>query len=276
MTVLSAGVSQPARAQAAITLAAHKAVYDLVLETANPGSNVTDITGQLTYEFTGSACEGYSLTTRLTTEISDREGKPSVTDIRSQSFERSDFNLYRFNTVQFMNEKQTEATKGTAYRRAQSRGLAIDLEKPRRGTAQVSGNLFFPTQHTVAIIKAAQAGQMRVQADIFDGSDKGEKVYETTTTIGRVLGSEDNRKLPPVAGGELLDPIEAWPVIVSYYDQSPTKDGLPVYEVSFRLYANGVSRKLKLDYGTFALVGELKSIDFLKSTPCPGSRNPTR
>jgi hypothetical protein len=57
--------------------------------------------------------------------------------------------------------------------------------------------------------------------------------------------------------------------VVSYYDQSPKKDGLPSYEVSFRMYSNGVSRKLKLDYGTFSLAGELSGIEFLESKPCP-------
>jgi hypothetical protein len=30
-----------------------------------------------------------------------------------------------------------------------------------------------------------------------------------------------------------------------------------------------VSRKLKLDYGTFSLSGELSSIEFLETKPCP-------
>ncbi len=68
---------------------------------------------------------------------------------------------------------------------------------------------------------------------------------------------------------ELLDAIQSWPVVVSYYDQNQKKDGLPSYEVSFRMYANGVSRKLQLDYGTFSLNGELTAIEFLKTKPCP-------
>ena len=62
--------------------------------------------------------------------------------------------------------------------------------------------------------------------------------------------------------------MPSWPVVVSYYDPSPKKDGLPAYEISFRMYSNGVSRKLKLDYGTFSLEGELSAIDFYEEKPC--------
>jgi hypothetical protein len=55
---------------------------------------------------------------------------------------------------------------------------------------------------------------------------------------------------------------------VSYYEPGQSQDGLPAYEVSFRMYANGVSRKLKLDYGTFSLNGELSSIEFFEQKPC--------
>ena len=43
---------------------------------------------------------------------------------------------------------------------------------------------------------------------------------------------------------------------------------MPAYTLAFELYENGVSRALRLDYGNFALKGELKSIEFFKPTPC--------
>ncbi len=43
-------------------------------------------------------------------------------------------------------------------------------------------------------------------------------------------------------------------------------DQTPAYTISFDLYENGVSRALKLDYGDFALRGELKSLDVSPAT----------
>ena len=265
---------QPVSAQAgpgkAIELAPHRAVYELSLESTGAGSNVTDIRGQLVYDFSGSVCQGYTLTTRLVTEIFDREGKASTTDIRSRSFEEPGGGRFRFSTAQYVNEKLSESTKGLALRRRGNHdGVLVELEKPKRGAVALSGNIFFPTQHSMAILKAAELGQPRLQADIYDGSEKGIKVYETTTAIGAPLPADENAKLPAVKNVNALDGMTSWPVVVSYYDQSQKKDGLPSYEVSFRIYANGVSRKLKLDYGTFSLGGELSSIEFLPRKACP-------
>lgn len=273
ISLLATLASGPAAAQTApakaIELAPHRAVYELTLDHTGAGSNVTDIRGELVYDFSGSACQGYTLNTRLVTEIFDREGKPSVTDIRSESFEEASGGKFQFTTSQYLNNKLSESTKGTALRRQRSRdAVLVELEKPKKGAVSLPGNVYFPTQHSLAILKAASSGQNRLQADIYDGSEKGAKVYETTTAIGGPLEGE-NAKLPAVKNADALNAVVAWPVVVSYYDATQKKDGLPSYEVSFRMYANGVSRKLKLDYGTFSLSGELKSIDFLEPKPCP-------
>lgn len=274
MTTLAL-VSHAAQAQLVVPpkldrLASHRAVYDLTLDKTGAGSNVSDIRGQLIYEFSGSACQGYTLNTRLVTEIFDREGKPSTTDIRSESQEDAEGRRFKFNTSQYVNDKLSESTKGIATRSYRSRDVVnVELEKPRRATMSLAGNIFFPTQHSLAILKAALAGETRIQADIYDGSEKGAKVYETTTAIGAPLELAANGELPAIKNSDALDAIQSWPVVVSYYDQSPKKDGLPAYEVSFRMYANGVSRKLKLDYGTFSLNGELSAIEFLKTKSCP-------
>ena len=253
-----------------VQLAGHRAVYDLTLERTGAGSNVSDIRGQLIYDFSGSECQGYALNTRLITEIFDREGKPSTTDIRSESQEDAEGRHFRFNTSQYVNDKLSESTKGFAVHPPRSHDIVnVELEKPKRSMFTLTGNVYFPTQHSLAILKAAMGGESRLQADIYDGSEKGTKVYETTTVIGAPLELAANSQLPAVKNSEVLDTIQSWPVVVSYYDQGPKKDGLPSYEVSFRMYANGVSRKLKLDYGTFSLNGELTEIEFLTAKPCP-------
>ncbi len=260
--------AQPA--QGMVELAAHRAVYDLTLDRTGAGSNVSDIRGQLIYDFSGSACQGYALSTRLVTEVFDRENKPNVTDIRSESQEEGGGRRLKFDTSQYTNDKLSETTKGTAQRGSRSRDtIAVELEKPKRSEFILTGNIYFPTQHSLAILKAAAAGATRLQADIYDGSEKGVKVYETTTVIGAPLELAANAQLPAVKNAETLDGMQSWPVVVSYYERGPQKDGLPAYEVSFRMYANGVSRKLKLDYGTFSLNGELSAIEFSNTKPCP-------
>jgi len=255
-------------------LAPHRAVYDLSLDQSGAGSNVTDIRGKLIYDFTGSACAGYTLNTRLLTQIFDREGKPSVTDIRSESFEQAGGERFTFNTSQYLNNQLSEATKGIALRKSSNKGaLLVELEKPKKGTVKLASNVVFPTQHSLEILKAAQLGESRLQANLYDGSEKGVKIYETSTVIGSPLSRDENAKLPAVKNSNALNDLRAWPIVISYYDAKQSKDGLPTYEVSFRMYENGVSRKLRLDYGTFSLAGELASIEFLTPKSCGRSRS---
>ncbi len=250
-------------------LAPHRAVYELTLGETGAGSNVTDIRGQLVYDFQGSVCQGYTLNTRLATEVFDRDGKPSVNDIRTESWEDGEGKRFRFSTSQYSNSKLSDSTKGTARRTGHGHGvIAVDLEKPKRSSLTLPGKILFPTQHSAAVLKAASAGLTRLQADVYDGSEKGTKVYETTTVIGAPLELSANAQLPAIKNAALLDTIPSWPIVMSYYESGPKKDGLPAYEISFRMYANGVSRKLKLDYGAFSLNGELSSIEFFEPKPC--------
>jgi len=251
-------------------LASHHAVYNLTLGTTGAGSNVSDIRGQLVYDFQGSACQGYTLNTRLVTEVFDREGKPSISDIRSESWEDAGGNHFRFSTSQYADGKLSESSKGGARRSPNNPGAVIlHLEKPQKTYLTLTGKILFPTQHSLSLLRAALAGQTRLQADIYDGSEKGTKVYETSSVIGAPLALSANSQLPSIKNSEVLDNLPSWPVVVSYYEKGANKDGLPAYEVSFRMYANGVSRKLKLDYGNFSLDGELSSIEFPETKPCP-------
>ena len=43
---------------------------------------------------------------------------------------------------------------------------------------------------------------------------------------------------------------------------------MPVYELEFLFFENGVSRKLFIDYGEFAIRGELKEIVFHAPSKC--------
>jgi hypothetical protein len=261
--------SQPEPPVQEAVLAPHRAVYRLTLGDTGAGSNVSDIRGELVYDFNGSACHGYTLNTRLVTEVFDRDGKPSTSDIQSESWEDAEGKHFRFSTSQFSNGKQTDSSKGTARRAGRNRGTVfVELEKPKKTSLTLTGKIFFPTQHSLNLLKAAMAGRPRLQADIYDGSEKGTKVYETTSVIGAPLELSANSQLPSIKNAGLLDTVPSWPVVVSYYEPAQKKDGLPAYEVSFRMYANGVSRKLKLDYGSFSLDGELTSIEFHEPKPC--------
>jgi hypothetical protein len=61
--------------------------------------------------------------------------------------------------------------------------------------------------------------------------------------------------------------MKRYPMTVSYFEPG-VGERTPAYVLGFDLYENGVSRALKLDYGSFALRGELTSLELLKPASC--------
>ncbi len=52
-----------------------------------------------------------------------------------------------------------------------------------------------------------------------------------------------------------------WPVTISYFDDKEKQDGLPIYRINFKLYRNGITRDLTMDYGDFSMRGKLVKLD---------------
>ena len=52
------------------------------------------------------------------------------------------------------------------------------------------------------------------------------------------------------------------------YFEPKEGDLIPSYQIDFRLYENGVSRELSIDYGDFSIDGRLTSLEYLQAKEC--------
>lgn len=254
-------------------LAPHRAIYDMSLRNAVAGSNVSEVRGRLVFDFAGSPCAGYSLKSRMVTQVVDRDGKATVTDLRSSTWEQAAGEKFRFNSSQYVDSQLSDRVVGTAERRPAG-AVDVVIDKPNRVKLKLDGGPLFPTQHSVAVLEAARQGATVIQANIYDGSEKGDKLYETTTFIGKPV-APGPRAPTGVANAEKLDALVSWPVSISYFERAPGSgkdEGIPAYELSFRLFANGVSRDLLIDYGSFSIKGVLSRIDFREPEECPAAK----
>jgi hypothetical protein len=265
---LTAGVSAAPAATGA-ALAPHRAVYEMSLDRSRTGSSVTAVKGRMVYELTGSACDGFTQNMRFVTEMSSADGPAVLTDLRSSTWEDAEARLFRFNTTQLRNEKVTETTVGDAARAGPAGEIKVEITRPAKSVKMLRPGTYYPVQHSLALLSAARAGRDRLRADLYDGSDKGEKAYDTSARIGRRQPAGANRKLPPVENAGALDSLAAWPVTISYYEIGlEGQDVSPAYELGFLFFENGVSRRLLIDYGDFAVRGELSAITFLEPGKC--------
>lgn len=261
------GHAQALAAKEPNKLVAHRAIYEMTLDDARSASGITGIDGRMVFEFTGSECDGYSLNMRMVTQMTDSQGQTNLTDLRSSTWEQGDGQKFRFQSAQYLNDKLGDVTMGRAVRVTPNEAVQVKLSQPLTAELNLSGPLLFPTQHSFALIAAARTGQGLFQARVYDGSEKGQKVYDTTAFIGTEVQPGDDPKLEPVAKDKGLGELPSWPVSIGYFE-AKGGDLTPSYQIDFRLYENGVSRELLIDYGDFSIHGTLTSLEYLKAPEC--------
>lgn len=264
--LLAAGAHEAAAAP--MRLASHRAIYDLTLAESRGTRAVESARGRIVIDFSGDACKGYTMQTRQVTEIDSGETGTRTSDLRNTTFESGDGRSFRFKTNTVLNGTPSQAVDGTAESAPDT--LKVRLKEPKRDQFQDASLVLFPTVHMRRLIEAAQAGETTVSAKVFDGSDDGRKVYDTLAVIGRRSAEPEAVKEAdaapdrdkPLRQGEMAA-VAHWPVTLSYFTAGQG-ERTPVYVLTFALYENGVSGALRLDYGDFAITGDLSRLDLNK------------
>jgi hypothetical protein len=250
-------------------LAAHRAVYELKLAKTNGKGGAVAARGRILYDFSGSVCDGYKLDFRQVSELDNGEGKITLSDLRSSTWEDGAAKAYKFSSQNYLNQQLIDSVDGRAERR--DNALAVTLSKPKDKKLDLEVAIIFPTEHVRRILDAARDNKSILEFPVYDGSESGEKVYNTLTVIGREIGP--NERVPDDAARDQkeLAGMKRWPVTVSYFERSdkPGGEQIPVYAISFELYENGISRALMLDYNNFSISGELKTLEINDTKACP-------
>jgi EipB-like len=253
-----------------VFLAPHRAVYDLKLKESHGSRGIDAVRGRILYDFSGNACEGYELQFRQVSELDSGEGKTATSDLRSTTWEDGEAKAFRFNSESLL-DQHTDAVDGRAERNAKT--VAVNLNKPKAKNFTVPVGAVFPTEHMRRIISAARDGNSILELPVYDGSETGEKLYNTLTVIGHPIAPGAKPPADAAAKVPELFTLTRWPVTISYFEQQDDKtehagEQTPAYAISFELYENGISRALLLDYNDFVLQGEMTSLDIKKPKPC--------
>lgn len=263
--MLVAGLSQAAGA--ATIQAAHRAVYDLALARSTQKAGVDSVDGRLVFEVNGSACEGYTVNSRLVNRYSYKEGNSRLIDLQSSTYESGDGKTFDYQEKEYIDAKLNSDKRTSVKRPAANSEAEGQLRTPDSKDFKLAADILFPIQHQLQIVDAAKAGQTRFAANVFDGSDN-ENAAQVIATIGKRIepGTSTDKAEPSAVA---LKGLAAWPVSLAYFALQGEQD-VPTFQTSFLLYEDGVSTNLALDYGDMTLSGKLVKLEMLGDAPsCP-------
>ena len=241
------------RATAPQGLTAYRAVYELSLSDAGLAAGGAGGRGRLSFNLSGSACQGYQEIRHQVTELRTGGGAPQLMELRSATFETADGNGFDFDFESKSGAAAPKSVKGKAKKTGGS-GLAVTLGSAK--SRDVDGDALFPAEYLKRTLAAAHNDEKMFRAKVFDGSGQGTPVLDASTVIGKPSTAPATEKALKI---QQLEGLRHWPVTVSYF-QPDAPDSTPLYVKSYELYENGVVHVLKIDYGHLVVAGEMKEL----------------
>ena len=263
---ISTSISVPAFA--VVNFVPHRAVYDLEMKSARERSGVKSVRGRMVVEIDGSSCDGWTVNFRLVNDFRLPRGKKRLIDIRSSSWEAGDGSRLTFTEREFIDNRPTQTTRLSA---SQKDGK-VTLKTPKKSSFTIPSNSVFPIAHQMRLIEKAKQGILRDKSTVYDGADH-KNIHEAIAFIGKAIdkskAKSKAKKIEGKGAASLINNAMSWPVSVSYFAlKGKTQQDTPNQQVSFRLYENGVTGDLVIDYGEFSLKGTLSHLEKLPASKC--------
>ncbi len=248
-------------------LAAHRAVYEMSLESAESRSGFHAAKGRLVFEMTTADCRGWAVNIRFVNRFTLRRGGSLLLDIQNSSFESADGKTLRFATSEYTNNKLQVRAKGQARGGAEAGEVSMLL--PKKEKFSLPANTTFPLAHTLRLLRFARRGETFDEVNFYEGSSE-QKAFLVSSVIGRKKPAGTGKFQSESMHDAPLNALSSWPVSISYYDPSNKDEGeeLPIHQISFALYDNGVAGDMIIDYGDFKLNAVLTGLEMLEETNC--------
>ena len=248
---------------AKVAIMPHRAIYEMSLGSVKNGSNIASVSGRMMFEWS-DVCDGWAVQQHLKLHFSYAEGEESDVTSTELTWESKDGKQYNYNIRRITDGKETEFYKGKAT--VGDEGGTAVYTNPASKTVKLPPGTLFPSAHTVLILQKALSGDHFFTRRVFDGSDE---VGSDDVSVfidppqAHWLETEANPKLKE---SPLLAQT-AWPVRMAFF-KIDADTSVPDYEMGLTLLSNGVARSMRIDYGDFSVVGDLKAIEPLPAPHC--------
>jgi len=238
----------------------HRAVYEMTTETRNQRSEVASVRGALSFEW-GETCDAWLVNQRFDADfVYASEGGRRISWSYA-TWESKDGESYRFTLRKRLDGVLDEELRGFAIVDPDGGPGSVDFDLPQDIEIDLPEGTVFPTDHSLRMIRAAQAGETFLLLNQFDGSEL-DAGAEVNVVIGKPAAADAHRTLD----SDLLD-ARAWPMRLAYFPYG-TSESVPEHEQSLLIQENGVVRTILLDYGDFTVRGTLRELEALPKPEC--------
>ncbi|MBY0430190.1 MAG: cell envelope integrity EipB family protein [Rhodospirillales bacterium] len=245
----------------AADMAPHRAVYTMSLASSRGSGGVVAANGTMTYEF-NDACDGWTVDNRTVLNMAYSEGAQVSTTWDFVTWEAKNGSRYRFHVRSSRDGELSEEIDGTAHVSGEDRAGEAKYLKPEAKSFRLPAGTVFPTEHTVKLIDAAQAGERMFSRVIFDGAG-----VEGPLEVSAVVGPAANQDSPSPGPASSLIAVPSWRVRMAFFPLT-SREATPDYEVSARYYFNGIATEVLQQFGSFSLRGKLEKIEALPKPDC--------
>ena len=237
-------------------LVSHRAFYEMSLLSARYGSDIAALKGKMVLQVVDT-CDGWTLDQRIALTISDPKGGELNSYITFASWESKDGSRFSFRQQTRFGDHLVEESSGRAELDASTGGTAY-YTKPEEIEIVLPPGTVFPTRHTDCVIEGAMAGESQVAVIVFDGSslDNPSNVYAFIVPP---------REMAELAEGE--GPRMTWPIYLAFFPMTKAS-AVPEVEIGMLLQDDGIARSVDLDYGDFAIHGELLEFEVIAPKDC--------
>jgi hypothetical protein len=246
----------------AVTLAPHKALYDVRMASSRNGSQIMDLRGQMYYQM-HQGCDNYVSDHRFILTYEYADAQPLLVTSDFSTVETMDGRQLDFTSKRRRDGELYQELKGEAKTAPQDGGLAT-YDEPADQVFELPGGTLFPIAHTKELLAAARAGQKFASKIVFDGSDDQGPVDVTAiirpaTALSLVAGDK--------VDGTLLE-NKAWEMKLAFFPRASAV-ATPEYELSMTLHENGVISRMMIDYQDFTVEQNLRALQTVPADKCP-------
>ncbi len=249
----------------------HKALYDIHLSSKKSGAMISNLSGEMMYEWHPS-CDGW-ISNYQFNMLYDYTEMPSVRITSNVStFESYDGNRFSFNVQREKDGHPFEFFRGATVTEENGFPDSVLYSVPKGLKHKLPKGTFFPMAHTLSVFKKIKQGKQFYNAVLFDGSDD-KKPVNVNVFIGKgymyhqpKATSKDNKNIKNKSIDLALVNTKAWNLRLAFFPLD-SSDTVPDYEMSVVFHENGVISRMEIEYADFSIIQNLIAIE-VSDTGC--------